>query len=156
MSLVAKVRNPETGRLIGVGSAVYNKLVQEKKLNPKKITVEKYSEKFVPPQNLRIPPQIKNYPVDRSNVKWGLKKPTSVGERKFVKQNCGESCFLIPQSNKFPICNKDLPCTYNCRGLKGASSRAGEWKYEKVLQRSKELTEAMGCYKNNSRSVYKK
>jgi len=85
--------------------------------------------------------------VDHSDVKWGLKKPQKVGERAFIKEECGESCFLMPEFNKFPICNKTLPCTYNCRGLKGASARAGEWKYKDVLQRSKKLTEEFGCYK---------
>ena len=143
---VEKVRNPITGRLIKKGSALYIKLLNEGKLS-RKAKVEKVVPVFKPPKNYKISKEFKKYPVDKEEVAWGTKKPGLVGERKYIKENCGDSCFLIPETNKFPICNKTLPCTYNCRGIKAASSRAGEFKYKKVLMKSKELSSKFGCYK---------
>lgn len=143
-NFVEKVRNPITGRLIKRGSKIYNELVNNGYIELK---TEKISKKFSPVRNYKIPNKIQDYPVDHSDVKWGTKKPHKVGQKDYIKKNCGESCFLMPQFNKFPICNKTLPCTYNCRGLKAASSRAGEWKYLDILEKSKQLTKKFDCYK---------
>lgn len=144
----SKILNPETNRFVKIGGAVYDSLVSRGVIVPGNTPLPtKKTKKFIPPTDYQVTQHFKNYPVDRSQVAWGEKKPQKVRERKLIKQECGDSCFLKPQDNAFPICNKTLPCTYNCRGLKGASARAGEWKYEKVLQKSKELTEKLGCYK---------
>ena len=147
MKMVEKVRNPLTGRLIKKGSAVYNKLLDEGIIT-KTTRVEKVVPAYEPPKEYKVPKKFSDYPVDKDDTAWGLKKPKLVGERKYIKENCGDSCFLIPEMNKFPICNKTLPCEYNCRGIKAASSRAGEFKYTKVLEKSKELSSRFGCYKS--------
>lgn len=143
---VEKIRNPLTGRLINKGSTLYKELINSGKIS-KTAKVESKVKKFEAPKHYNVPQSFKKYPVDREEVAWGIKKPSKVGERRYVKEKCGESCFLMPDKNKFPICNKTLPCTYNCRGIKAASARAGEFKYHKVLDKSKELSSAFGCYR---------
>lgn len=143
---IEKIRNPLTGRLIKKGSAIYNELITKNKIKPD-AKIEKKVRPFSVPTEYKVTEKFKKYPIDREEVPWGTKKPSTVGERRFIRENCGESCFLMPEKNKFPICNKTLPCTYNCRGLKAASSRAGEHKYTKVLEKSKMLTALFNCYK---------
>jgi hypothetical protein len=138
---IEKVVNPKTGRLIKKDGEAYKKLKDEN------LKTVKMTRSFSPLKQFSIPETIQQYPIDRSEVKWGSKKPQTAKERQFIKEKCGESCFLMPEFNKFPICNKTLPCTFNCRGLKAASSRAGEWKYQTILERSKDLTTKFKCYK---------
>ena len=86
-------------------------------------------------------------------MSWAEKKPHTPAERRKLLETCGKDAFLLPNSLKFPICNKietsKTKCTYNCKGLKAASSRAGEWKYKNVLSFSKKLTDKLGCYKSS-------
>lgn len=94
----------------------------------------------------------KKFNIDREEIPWGEKKPHTKKERELLLKTCGKDAFLLPTHLKFPICNKitekNKKCTYNCRGLKAASSRAGEWGYTKILKLSKSLTLELGCYKN--------
>ena len=146
--MIKKVKNPETDRWISIGGPTYNDLVsrgvviKSQKIKETRAFQPKSSDEYYTPR------QFKQYPVDRGVVSWGLKKPEKVGQMKKIYEECGDSCFLYRKNKelKFPICNKELPCTYNCKGLKAASSRAGEWKYEKVLKTSKKLTQDLGCY----------
>ena len=41
-------------------------------------------------------------------------------------------------------------------GLKGCSSRAGEWGYHNVLKNSKKLTSELGCYVDPAKNVKSK
>lgn len=147
-----KVKNPKTGRWIKVGGPVYNKLIEQGvRLNQQQ---KKQSKKYQPPlqQQTQLPSHFKDYPVDRQQTAWGNKKPQSVGQRRMIKDECGSSCFLYSTTTKtgkdklkFPVCNKKLPCTYNCRGIRAAAARAGEWKYEKVLETAKTLRKKLNC-----------
>jgi len=149
--MIQKVRNPSTGRWITVNGPTFNKLKAEGQFIDMK--QKRKVKQFVPTTQYDVPKQFKKYPVDRSETPWGLKKPDRKNDRKTIYDKCGSSCFLMKKDDKlnFPVCNKDLPCTYNCRGIKAASSRAGEWKYEKVLQTSKKLTRDLGCYKDKKK-----
>uniref|UniRef100_A0A6C0K5P4 Uncharacterized protein n=1 Tax=viral metagenome TaxID=1070528 RepID=A0A6C0K5P4_9ZZZZ len=144
---IKKYLNPETHRWVRQGGAVYNDLVHRGVLKPQ--APYKMMPSYKPPteDSYRVPENFANYPVDHSNISWGQNKPDSVGQRRELFNQCGESCFLIPDPNnlKFPICNKTMPCTYNCRGLRAAKSRAGEWKYKKVLQRAHQLSDRFEC-----------
>ena len=142
--MIYKIINPETGRWIRVGGSVYQSLRQ--KQIPMDESTLKQSQSFSAPISYYVPSSHASYPVDKKKTSWSKKKPDSLEERRLIYDQCGESCFLLPQQKKFPICNKKLPCKYNCRGLKAASARAGEWKYSKVLEKSKQLTELLGCY----------
>ena len=145
---VQKILNPETNRWIKKDGKIYLDLVKRGIIGKEMPLQKRMGKSFVPAVDYQVTSQFSDYPVDKSQQAWGTKKPTSVGQRNTLLENCGDSCFLIPQQKKFPICNKTLPCTYNCRGIKGASSRAGEWKYNAVLSKSKELSTKFGCYKN--------
>ena len=144
-----KVRNPETGRWIRKKGVLYKKLVDSGKMTGNQDT--KRAPVFQPPKHYTVLSRTKAYPVDRGEARWATKKPEKKSQRTRVLETCGKSCFLVPDELKFPICNKDAPpCEYNCRGLKAASSRAGEWKYTRVLEKSKALTARFGCYKKKN------
>lgn len=145
------VRNPKTNRLIKKNGTLYKNL---KASGMKFGKVVDSRPAFVPVLDKTVPKTIsrnKSFGVDRENVPWGAKKPESVKERRELYDRCGKDAFLLPEALKFPIANKVTKnmssCTYNCRGLKGASSRAGEWKYKNVLRNSTKLTQELGCYK---------
>lgn len=145
-----KIKNPMTGRWIRIGGSTYQQLVKQNidfHLSPHK-TTQSYPHKPQEPVNRHF----ESYPIDKESISWKMKKPQSVGQRNFISQHCGDSCFLLPISKKFPICNKTLPCEYNCRGIKAASARAGQWKYTEVLKKSKELSQKMDCYKHKKQT----
>lgn len=130
------------------------KELKEPKKSSKKKTFEAVLDKDSP-KNVKVNPKFK---VDREGG-WKEKKPHTKSERKKLLEVCGKDAFLLPQHLKFPICNKvngkNHKCTYNCMGLKGCSSRAGEWGYYNVLKNSKKLTSELGCYVDPSKNVKK-
>lgn len=152
--MVYKIKNPKTGKLIKKHGVIHDKLMEEgvdlskeKSVRKRKFKANEKDDK----EHLKNLTINKNFKVDRSDISWKDKKPHSKKQRKDLMEKCGEECFLIPSRKKFPICNKitdkNSECSYNCRGLKAASSRAGEWGYKKVLKTSKRLTKELDCYK---------
>ena len=144
-----KVKNPETGHWIKIGGPRYNRLVQEKKIHPSPDLPTRTVPVFTPPKTYRVSQkQQSEYKTDFSTTtSWKDKAPMKKSERQTVRKTCGESCFLLPDELKFPVCNKKVPpCEYNCKGLKAASSAAARLHYPKVLQQSKRRTEKHGCY----------
>ena len=158
--MVSKIKNHKTEHSIKK-EGKSNKDVEEKKeISGKEKTTRRRKFKAVldkdTPKKVKVN---KNFKVDR-NGGWENKKPNTKTQRKVLHEKCGDDAFLLPEHLKFPICNKILrknnKCTYNCNGLKGASSRAGEWGYKRVLKNSKELTKELGCYKNKKKIESKK
>ena len=92
----------------------------------------------------------KQFSVDKTQTKWQQKKPHSKKQRKELLEKCKNTCFLIPEKLKFPICNKvsssEKNCSYNCKGVKAAAARAGEWKYHNVLSKAKATATQLDCY----------
>lgn len=155
--MVYKIKNPKTGKLIKKHGVIHGKLIEEgvdlskeKSVRKRKFKANEKEDK----EHLKNLTINKSFKVDKSNDSWKEKKPHSKKERKDLMEKCGEECFLIPSRNKFPICNKitdeHSECSYNCKGLKAASSRAGEWGYKRVLKTSKRLTKELDCYKGKS------
>jgi len=140
------VRNPQTGRPIKVGGPTYNRLKEQNKQiqQQKKIQKSKFraSDDDLVSSVIRLG---RNKRVDYGTESWESKKPKTKKEREEVLRKYGKSCFLIPDKLKFPICNKS-DGAYNCKGLKAASSRAGQWGYKKVLEKSKKITKKLDCY----------
>jgi hypothetical protein len=137
------IRNPETGRLIKLGGKTFMKLKRENKIQKykkiQKVKFEPVDDKLVKPAKLR-----KNIKVDKSDQLWKDKKPKTKKERQEILKKYGESCFLIPEKLKFPICNsKDG--AYNCKGLKAASSMARIWGYKNVLKKSQKIQSELNC-----------
>lgn len=152
--MVYKIKNPETGRSIKKGSKIYKELEEKKKITGKEKTSRR--RKFKAVLDKDAPKEVKvnrSFNIDREG-EWEKKKPKTIKQRKELHERCGDDAFLLPEHLKFPICNKvkrkNHKCTYNCSGLKGASSRAGEWGYKNVLKNSKNLTKELGCYKSSS------
>ena len=140
-----KVLNPLTNRWIKKEGALYNELLAKGVRFDNKET--RHRPTFVAPEVV-VPKTFQKLPVDKSQTAWGLKKPDKVGQKRRVMKDCGRTCFLAPDELKFPVCNKDTPpCEYNCRGIKAAAARAGQWKYSEVLASARTLGKSLGCYK---------
>lgn len=153
--MVYKIKNPETGHSIKKGGKIYKELEEKEEISGKEKTTRR--RKFKAVLDKDAPKEVKvnrSFRVDREG-EWEKKKPKTMKERKELYERCGDDAFLLPEHLKFPICNKvkrkNHKCTYNCSGLKGASSRAGEWGYKNVLKNSKKLTEELGCYKSSEK-----
>ena len=148
-----KVLNPRTGKWILKESGLYKKLKAEGVLFGRGKRMPRPVGKQL---DAEVTKTFRKYPVVTHDGPWGQSKPTSVEQRRSLKEECGDSCFLIAGTTtpKFPVCNKlppssntkDPRCTYNCKGIKGAASRAGEWKYKKVLEEARKLGHRSGCY----------
>jgi hypothetical protein len=65
---------------------------------------------------------------------WSGEKPQRGTERHRMKKKCGSRCFLLPKSEKFPICPKSS-CTPTCRGISGAKARSHQHKYTKLYSK---------------------
>ena len=161
--MVYKIKNPKTGKLIKKHGIIHNKLMEEgidlskeKSVRKRKFKANEKEDK----EHLKNLTINKSFKVDKTDISWKEKKPHSKKERKDLMEKCGKDCFLIPSRKKFPICNKitdkNSECSYNCKGLKAASSRAGEWGYKKVLKTSKRLTKELDCYKGKAQKKDKK
>ena len=151
--MVYKIKNPETGHSIKKGGKIYKDLEEKKSISGKEKTSRRRKFKAIldkdTPKEVKVNPSFK---VDREGD-WEKKKPHTMKQRRELHEKCGDDAFLLPEHLKFPICNKvkrkNHKCSYNCEGVKGASRRAGEWGYKRVLKNSKELTEELGCYKKS-------
>ena len=85
---------------------------------------------------------------DRRGIKtrgWSGRKPTRGKERHQLMQECGKECFLLPEQEKFPICQSPRMtggvsnCTVDCGGVQSAYIRAHQYKYEDVAEKAKAL-----------------
>ena len=68
-------------------------------------------------------PKLPLHQLSKNYAYWRIHKPHLVKERQTVKKTCGEKCFLIPESLKYPICAKGN-CKIDCRGLAAAAKRS--------------------------------
>jgi len=80
---------------------------------------------------------------------WSVSAPQRGKERNELRKKCGNSCFLIPEKQKFPIC-KSLrtsggKCEVDCRGLAAAKIRARQYGYTKVAKDAGRLEKIYGC-----------
>lgn len=132
--IIAKIRNPETGKLINVNGLTYQqllaksyKLSQIAELQGKK-GQKRYEESLA---TVRALPS-SNYGLKRASG-WGEDGPKRGQERRDLMERCGEKCFLIPENLSFPICaacrSGACLCELDCRGLAAANIRAKQWKY---------------------------
>ena len=69
---------------------------------------------------------------------WREASPKRGKEREELKKKCGNSCFLLPSQNKFPICRPDS-CIPDCRGILSAKIRARQYKYENIANIAQKL-----------------
>ena len=78
---------------------------------------------------------------------WSAIKPQHGKERHELKKECGDKCFLKPETEQFPICPKltssDFKCKIDRRGLQSAYNRARQYKYENIANTAKKLLNQM-------------
>ena len=76
---------------------------------------------------------------------WSGRKPARGKERHQLMQECGKECFLLPEQEKFPICqsprmtNGVSDCKPDCGGIQSALIRARQYKYDDVAEKAKAL-----------------
>ena len=114
--------NPLTGNSIKVGGPTYRMLQREK-----------YTKNIV-----EISPRIKSKNL-RKSPKTGTKgwRSASPKKRSALKKKCGSKCFLSPKYNKYPICT--MSCKPDCRGIKSAKVRSGQYKNKSVMKLAKRM-----------------
>ena len=79
---------------------------------------------------------------------WAAAAPQKGTERHRLKNECGEVCFLKPDSEGFPICaalREGQGCKVDCRGVTAARVRAAQWKYPKVSKTAEALERKYSC-----------
>lgn len=144
------VQNPETGKLIKVGGPTFQKLKNKYPLESapqirKKaqlplhhMNMTQALEKSHQPHIIRklkqeIPKAERKEGRGHRTRGWVGMAPQRGRERHLLKQKCGDKCFLIPESEAFPICPKcsqdKCSCQLSCQGLMAAKIRAHQYKY---------------------------
>jgi hypothetical protein len=82
---------------------------------------------------------------------WSADAPQRGLDRQFLRDQCGNKCFLIPETYGFPICPRCVDghckCQIDCRGLAAAKIRAHQHKYEHLYDAIERL-ESAKCKKN--------
>lgn len=79
---------------------------------------------------------------------WAAAAPQKGTERHQLKAKCGDTCFLKPQAEGFPICaalREKQGCKVDCRGVTAARVRAAQWKYPTVYREAANLERKYGC-----------
>jgi len=79
---------------------------------------------------------------------WKAAAPQKGTERRELMQQCGEGCFLQPDTEGFPICpalREGEGCGIDCRGVTSALVRARQWGYENVAEEAEAIRKEKGC-----------
>lgn len=78
-------------------------------------------------------------------------RPRTKSERKKVKENCPDDCFLVPEKRKYLVCDRD--CKFNCELLRTSYMHASTWSkrkpedpsHKKALIASKKRSRIENC-----------
>ncbi len=75
---------------------------------------------------------------------WHDVAPQHGTQRHQLKSKCGSACFLMPETEGFPICARckgenQCECKIDCRGVQAAKNRAAQWGHPKVVKKANEL-----------------
>ena len=79
---------------------------------------------------------------------WKAAAPQKGTERHELKKQCGQGCFLQPDTEGFPICpalREGKGCGIDCRGVTSALVRARQWGYDDVAEMAEEIRVEKGC-----------
>lgn len=148
------VINPKTGREINIGGPTYEKLVKEgysfksAKKGIRKIPKASVSKELKQKILSKDIPKVKKAKGRGGQTRgWGEAAPKRGRERKELYKQCGDSCFLKPDTLNFPICAKCSPkgcsCKIDPRGVNAAYIRARQWKYGDIADLAYELKTKM-------------
>lgn len=95
--------------------------------------------------------QKKDEPRGSRTRGWIGDAPKKGRERHQVKAQCGDKCFLVPESEGFPICPRCVDdkcsCEVDCRGLTASRVRAKQYKYSELFPAIDRLIEEKKCGK---------
>lgn len=84
-------------------------------------------------------------PRDSRTRGWSVDAPQQGSQRHKLRQECGDKCFLNPESEAFPVCRKcqsdRCDCEIDCRGVSAAKVRAHQWKYTELYDTIQRLEE---------------
>lgn len=78
-------------------------------------------------------------------------RPRTKSERKKVKDECPDDCFLVPEKRKYLVCDRD--CKFNCELLRTSYMHASTWSkrkpedssHKKALTTSKKRSQNENC-----------
>lgn len=76
---------------------------------------------------------------------WSSRAPAKGSERHILKARCGESCFLRPNDEGFPICPSprmtegNPTCEIDCGGVQAAYNRARQYHYQDIADHAQEI-----------------
>jgi len=170
---VTKIRSPKTGKLIKVNGTTYKNLEKDGyslsktprvritkmvKVSPKLRDASKSKSSFKT-ANTRKPTKRtskrakKNEPRNSPTRGWATLSPQKGRDRHLLKRKCGDKCFLVPETEAFPICSKcstksgkvSCTCKTDCRAIIAAKVRASEWKYENVKKAAEKISRNLKC-----------
>lgn len=89
-----------------------------------------------------------------ANRGWAADSPKRGTDRHLLKEKCGDRCFLVPETEAFPICPRCVDgicqCELDCRSLPSAKSRAQQHKYTYLAPIIEQIQKSK-CYKNNQK-----
>lgn len=90
----------------------------------------------------------KNYKIYKKqspNVKksptrgWSKASPKKGTERHILKETCGDSAFLDPKHEKYPV--KNQKCQYVCKGVASAKNRACQYGHSNIADKAQKVGE---------------
>lgn len=76
---------------------------------------------------------------------WAARAPRQGRQRQHLHEQCGDSAFLLPEAQKFPLMAKcghglgECECKIDCGGVQAAYQRARQHKYEHVAQSARRI-----------------
>lgn len=114
----SKVRNPLTGKMITVGGPTHKLLTK--------------NGTFAAEKKRKAP----------ASKGWHDAAPKKGAERHEMRKKCGDTCFLVPDSEGFPICaaHPKMTCEVDPRGLAAAKSRAHQFKHTELYDEIEKRT----------------
>lgn len=87
----------------------------------------------------------------RSTKGWQKAAPKTREARRKLFERCGAEAFLKPNRanpgmSKFPIMAKSGACAVDCRALRIALTRAGQYRYPEVARKAERLGREVKCH----------
>jgi len=135
------VKNPETNRYIKVDGPTYQRLkdqyhLQTSKRYTKPAPSQRHSMQTISDQQIKAMLSMPVVPSEGRGSRtrgWSLDAPQRGLDRHLLRDKCGDRCFLIPETEGFPICPRcvegQCQCQIDCRGVAAAKIRAHQHKY---------------------------
>ena len=82
----------------------------------------------------------------RTDCGWRAAAPKTLEQRRRLLARCGKRAFLDPANLKYPVMAKSGPCVIDCRGLRAAKSRAGQYHHRSLEKKATRLGRRVSCH----------